>query len=78
MKPNGVFYISLDGGPSGSYPPRPQARAQENAARGPAADEVPGGPRSSGKRRPRARPPPLIEASEFEALGKDGPQRPAN
>ena len=46
-------------GEGGSYPPRPQARAQENAARGPAADEAPGGPRSLGKRRPRARSPPL-------------------
>ena len=45
------------------YPPRPQARAQENAARGPVADEAPGGPRSLGKRRPRTWPPPLIEAS---------------
>ena len=38
-------------------------RAQENAARGPVADEAPGGPRSLGKRRPRTWPPPLIEAS---------------
>ena len=50
-------------GEGGSYPPRPQARAQENAARGPVADEAPGGPRSLGKRRPRTWPPPLIEAS---------------
>src|ERR1035437_2240787 len=44
----------------GSHPPRPQARAQEIAARGPAADEVSGDPRGPGKRRPRARPPLLI------------------
>ena len=42
----------------GSYPPCPQARAQENAARRSAADEAPGGPRSPEKGRPRARPPP--------------------
>ena len=53
-------------GEGGSYPPRPQARAQENAARGPAADEAPGGPRSPGRAGP-ARGPALIEASEFQS-----------
>src|SRR5665647_2188004 len=44
----------------GSHQPRPQARAQEIAARGPAADEASGDPRGPGKRRPRARAPLLI------------------
>ena len=44
----------------GSHPPRPQARAQEIAARGPAADEAAGDPRGPGKRRPPARAALLI------------------
>src|ERR1035437_5149463 len=50
----------------GSHPPRPQARAQEIAARGPAADEASGDPRGPGKRRPRARPPLLISEPPIE------------
>src|ERR1035437_37509 len=46
----------------GSHQPRPQARDQEIAARGPAADEASGGPRGPGKRRPPACPPLLISA----------------
>src|ERR1035437_2714307 len=49
-----------------AHPPRPQARAQEIAARGPAADEASGDPRGPGKRRPRARPPLLISEPPIE------------
>ena len=49
-----------------SEEPRPQARAQEIAARGPAADEASGDPRGPGKRRPRARPPLLISEPPIE------------
>src|SRR5712691_4426317 len=49
-----------------AIPPRPQTRAQEITARGPAADEAQGHPRSFGNEAPRARPPFLI--SELERM----------
>ena len=54
-------------GEGGSDPPRPQARPQKVAARGPAADEAPGDP-GSGTRKRRPRPPlaaPLLIADAF-------------
>jgi hypothetical protein len=54
------------------------SRARKCSARAYAADEAPGGPRSPGKRRPRARPPPLIEASEFQVARQGRPAAPPN